>query len=237
MAFILNKDKISLFVSYAPGTGSTSLEQHIRTNEHIINRIGFYVEHYPFEAFGVNSIYSRHITYSQFLSQNGKECNFIATATRNPYNYYFSEYRRILTRWCKLLEDKNTWIYRDESKDTLHLTKAALVATDFNDWFKNILIQSQDKGYMAINENHMNMATHFIRSEIMGLSFDQIINDLYGVSLIDHIGNFPKCNVEPSNNAILAGIDASTFNISQNLFGDYLGRFDYSFEESALFLN
>ena len=75
MVAILSKNNVNLFISYGPGTGSTALEQHLRTCCRHIEDMGFRVEHLPVEDFGINSSISRHICYSDFLRKFGVEVN------------------------------------------------------------------------------------------------------------------------------------------------------------------
>jgi hypothetical protein len=238
MAIILTKDTISLFISYAPGTGSTALEQHLRTNEFELLGMGFQVEHFPPEEFGINSIISRHICYADFSELFGGRCDFVATCTRNPFNYYYSEYRRIQQKWVLLLNDKNSWIYHERSNSTRLLAIAAKNSVNFNSWLYDIFIdvRKDNKEYLYINEDHINMTTNFIRSENMNDSFNSLIYDVFDVQILPCIGNFPNVNVTVRDQVCSGLIQLATRNLGVELFHDYMGRFLYSFEESELFL-
>jgi hypothetical protein len=236
MASILSRDDLSLFVSYGPGTGSTALEQHLRSCGDDLEKLGFCIEHIPEEEFGVNSVVSRHICYADFLMKYKRRCDYVVTATRNPFSYYFSEYKRINAKWVHLLGDKSSWLYSQESKSTLDLVIASQSAVNFDAWLHGVLVGAQNKGYLAINEDHMNMATHFIRSETIDASFDELFSDIFNLHILQHIGPFPRVNVTSSDVIFCSGISESTLELGFSLFGYYMGKFNYTFQDSGLFV-
>lgn len=195
MAAIITNGNIKLFISFAPGTGSTSLEQHLRTISHLFLKAGLSISFFPKEEFGENGEVSRHINYSTYKLLTGSKCEFNATAVRNPFSYYFAEYHRIKTKWTKLLSDSNSWIYKEESKSTLDLILAAQESHSFDDWFSYVL-KSTKNNYLMINEDHLATATHVFKSELLDSEFNQLIDNVFNVSnILEIIGNFPHVNV------------------------------------------
>lgn len=231
MACIISRNSLKLFISYAPGTGSSSLEQHLRTHDHLLRGKGFDVVHYPADEFSQDEIMSRHVCYAEYLSLTGNTCNYIATGIRNPFNYYFAEYNRILSKWSKLLDDKNSWIYQERSKSTLELTLKTNNNCCFNTWFFDILIGSLSKGYLLINEDHLDQATHFIKSEEMTESFDLIGQEIFSISFSDLIGPFPRVNTSNYYGHYASHITQQTKKLALALFGYYLNKYEYSYEE------
>ncbi len=234
MAVIISNEAVSLFISYGPGTGSTALEQHLRTHQSHFKTMGLCMEHFPAEEFGINSNVSRHICYAEFVEVYGRSCKYVATGVRNPFSYYFSEYRRILKKWVLLLDDPHSWIFKKASDSTRKLALAAKMAIDFNAWMYAILVEAKVKGYLSINEDHMNMATHFIRTENMNDSFDMLMEDVFGVKVIKYIGNFPIVNATIRDKDYSGEIESTTLYLALEIFGDYMGRFGYSFQDSGL---
>lgn len=139
MATIISKNDIDLFISYGPGTGSTSLEQFIRTFPHNFESEGCKLTHYPKEEYGIGSNVSRHIPYTKFKEIFNRSCSAIATGIRDPISFYYAEYKRILLKWSPLLSDKNSWIYNPSSKSTLDLIILAKEVDSFDTWFNTIL--------------------------------------------------------------------------------------------------
>lgn len=229
MACIISRNSKKLFVSYAPGTGSSSLEQHLRTYDHLLRADGFDVLHYPLEEFGENGEISRHICYYDYLMSVGNSCDYVATGIRNPFSYYFAEYNRILTKWCKLLDDKNSWIYNDGSRSTLELTLKAKNSDCFDSWFFEILTDSVDKGYLFINEDHLNRATHFIKTEDMTNSLDMISREIFSRSFSEIMGPVPIVNASNYSGNYYSNISEKTKTLALSLFAYYMNKFGYNF--------
>jgi len=234
VASIISRGAAKLFISYAPGTGSTSFEQHIRTNEHLLRANGFDVSHYPVEEFGEGSGISRHICYTEYLSITGNTCDYVATGVRNPFSFYFAEYHRLLSKWCKLLDDSDSWIYSPESKSTLDLALNIKNYDKFDTWFFDILLSNINKGYLAINENHLNQATHFVKVEEITKSFDRVGLEIFSISFSEIIGAFPIVNATDYLRHYSSHTTNPTKKLAFALFSDYLNKFGYSFETPLL---
>lgn len=139
MAAILKKKEKVLFVSFAPGTGSTSLENYLRENVKLLNKYGIKCCFFPDAEGWETKNQSRHITYQDYKKRFNVNILNVATTVRNPLKYYQSEYVRMKTKWVKLLNDENSWIYSNASKSTLELTHLAQQCNSFNAWFQLIL--------------------------------------------------------------------------------------------------
>jgi hypothetical protein len=233
MACIISRDSITLFISYAPGTGSTSLEQHLRTHGDQLVESGFALTHYPKEEFGVSAAISRHLSYREYLASGGECADHVATGIRNPFSYYFAEYKRILSKWIFLLDDLNSWIYSEESKSTLALAYSAKNADCFDTWLLNILIEKIESGYVLINEDHLDGASHFIKTENMTGSFDQIMVEIFGIPISEVIGPVPLVNASGYSGSYADHVGDATKGLALFLFGHYMSEFGYSYGDTA----
>lgn len=233
MACILEKSGRKLFISYAPGTASTSLEQHLRTHESELIAAGFTISHYPHEEFGMGSEMTRHICYAQYLDITKNPCDFVATGTRNPFSFYFAEYNRILSKWSKLLENPESWIFKYHSRETLRLTLLAKTSGNFDNWFYNILADAEERGYLAINEDHLDKSTHYIRTENTTDSMDKITLEIFGVAFSDLMGEFPVTNISGYSDHYSNHTKKATRILAERLFHGYMEKFDYQYDDLA----
>jgi hypothetical protein len=227
MACILEKNNTKIYISYAPGTGSTSLEQFLRTYEHVLLYQNFNVKHFPSAEFGIDSSLSRHICYKDYLGQTGDVCNQILTAVRHPFEYYYAEFSRILTKWSILLDDDTSWIYKPESKSTLELTLKAKNAKSFDEWLYSILKSQISLNYMVINGDHMENATHFMKCETLENDFHLIFSEIFLEDLKDQFGPFPFVNKTDYKSTYKNFVSEETLNLGNHLFRKYLNKFNY----------
>lgn len=235
MGCILASKVTELFISYAPGTGSSALEQHLRTKEQELASAGFVIEHFPSEPFGIGSTISRHVTYDQFHLLTKRSTDAVATGVRNPFDYYYAEYRRCHTKWALLLSDRESWLYSPASASTLRLVKLAEEAKGFNEWLHTILEEhSIANQYLWINEDHCSHATLFLKAEDMDESLSRIFIDVFGVDIPAAIGPIPRVN-EGAPWPLHEPLAQGTLGLAQSLFGPYMSKFGYSYEDSNYF--
>ncbi len=232
MASIVSKGNIQLFISYAPGTGSTALETYIHSNADKLKDLGFLILHFPNGNHGsVKDKFSRHISYVDYLAETNNQCNYVATSVRNPFSYYFAEYKRTLSKWIFYLNDKDSFIYRDESKATLESIKLAMNTQSFDEWFYFTLLKGVRYGYVYINENHAEKATHFIKNESITESFDAITDEIFSVKFSEIIGTVPRVNESGYLGHYSQEISERTKALALQLFGYYLHVHNYRFED------
>lgn len=230
MAAIITNGNIKLFISFAPGTGSTALEQHLRTNTHNFPKKGLNISYFPKEEFGEGGVISRHITYSEYISISKNVCDFNATGIRNPFSYYFAEYQRIKSKWSNLLDDPNSWVFKLESKSTLDLIIAYKKLQSFDEWFYYILQEAQEKGYLIINEDHLALTSHTIKIEELDIQFSKLITDIFSVeNILEEIGSFPIVNKTNYQEMYHNQISPKTKELALNLFGHYLHKYEYQY--------
>lgn len=229
MATIISKNGTDFFISYAPGTGSSSLEQYIRTVPHYFEAEGCVLEHIPKEEFGIGSDISRHLTYTQYLKIGGRKCHAVATGIRNPFSYYYAEYKRMLSKWSLLLGDKESWIYRDASKDTLDLTLKAKELNNFDQWFRFVLLKTESAGYIVINGDHLEGATHYIQTEDQYSSFVEILLDVHGLDIRKWGVPYPHVNQTGYHGSYREETSEETKLLALKLFYSYNSKFGYGF--------
>lgn len=229
MAIIISNNRKRLFISYAPGMASTSLEQYLRNVQPEFENRGFYIFNYPQSEFGIGDSVDRHVSYVEFLSHGGECCDYVATGTRNPFSYYFGEYKRMISKWAPLLSDKNSWIYSDRSRSTLELTLAALKLGGFDEWFFGVLKGAEKEGYININGDHLAGATHYIRTESSYASLAAVVDEVLKVNIFDFNYPYPEVNVTGYRENYRDLISKETKELALRLFYTYNEKFGYSY--------
>ena len=117
---------------------------------------------------------------------------------RAPISYYQSEYSRSRATWSKLLENKKSWIYHEESRSTLHLVRSSVECESFDEWFRLILYANRHVGWMVINGDHLVGVTHVIKNESLYSDLQLLIKDIYNIDIYCFNVDFPRVNVGAS---------------------------------------
>lgn len=229
MAAIMESSRNSLFISFAPGTGSSALEMFLRTKAHDFKNFGISIKFFPEEEFGVGATISRHCTYREFNKQTGIEYNNVATGVRDAFSYYYAEYNRIKKKWSLLLTDKHSWIYNEESKSTLELVQLAKETDNFDQWFYKLMVDSkQSNHYMTINGNHLDMTNIFLRCEHLSEDFVAMTNRVFDLDLPERLLQIEYTNVTERDDPNLPQMSINTKALYEELFGHYLGTYIYN---------
>ncbi|WP_415408734.1 hypothetical protein ACLM45_08205 [Synechococcus sp. A10-1-5-9] len=165
MAAILN-DRLLLFT---PGTGSTALEVYLKVHAHIF---------IPNFTFVPDDRLQRHIALADVETLLNRKFDVCISSTRNPVNYYFSEWYRMRTKWAKELDKPDSWIHQSRTKE---FTLKAM-EMNFEDWiidhFSDLSIDKQ----LHVGP-HYKGSTKFLRCENLCEDFRSALSEIYNKPL------------------------------------------------------
>ena len=196
-------------VTAAPGTGSTSLTA--AATKVAGARIVDVDEKGPDSKHGT---VSDLIAHGCLPAQHG--CR-IVTSVRNPFAFWFAEWRRSRTRWSAELVRPSSWVH---DQPGLAQQIEAAVKLDFADWIRVVL--GSDPPTQHVNPGHVDEADVVLRTE----SLDRDAAELVGT----WFPPVPRLNVTgPADRRYRAHYDAAARALVTRHNQPTLQRFDYRF--------
>lgn len=157
MAYVLADGRT--VVTAAPGTGSTALVEALARTPGV-RHLGV-----P-EGRGPGGPDPKHATFAELRAAGdlGFSPVTVVTTTRNPFSYWFSEWRRSRLRWAEELPDPDSWVHRTGLAERIE----AATRLGLDDWLELVLGADARAGRTRhLNPGHIAEADVVMRTETL----------------------------------------------------------------------